>query len=233
VIESYQRAERIAAASRGITAHEGGMAAAVVAALDKGRDVATDAVVRSVVAAQLGVGNLASGITAHVGAEMREVFIAHADEIVKAWRGPFDTAANTLTDAYRKLGDVALDDGTTILRRGGDVAETWAAAIKAVGTVTTIEGAWVQLCQLTGAASVDRRYMAFRLADVDPRTYAELALMGPLDPWRATCLGITLSLPTVSEYRARVANLLAVAEAEVAAERDAERTRFAGSAKSR
>jgi hypothetical protein len=139
---------------------------------------------------------------------MLEVFREHADGIVTAWVKPFDQAAKALAAAQGVLGHVALDDTVSILAKGGNAAEVWAQAQGAAQTIASIEHAWQELARLTRLASIEPRYPVLRIASVDAQTWDAHNLHSrKISAWEALQEGLSLSLPTMGEYRQRIANL--------------------------
>jgi len=208
--DAANRATRLDAAARNIGAGAGrdGLAVAVTVALDAGRDPAADPdVQRLLTGQQLAANyNLADEITAAAYEAVREVCREHADEIVLAWRKPFDKAAATLTAARSRIGSVPLEDSAEILRQGGDVADTWAAAQRAAATIDTIAAGWYALATFTRLAQPTTRHRPLRIAEVDYDQWTEHGLTdAKANPWTAVLAGLTLSLPSFSEYKRRVA----------------------------
>jgi hypothetical protein len=146
------------------------------------------------------------GVDALVFDAFRATLLEHADDVVHAWRTPFDKAAATLAAAHAKLGSVALEDTAAIVNQGGDSAAVWADAQSASAVITTITGGWVALGQLTDLARVDQRFRVLHLVDVDYQTWQDQQLeRRKLTPWQAVLAELTLSLPTMAEYRRRIA----------------------------
>ena len=225
--DAHERATRIAAAVRNLGAGQGDLAQAVMQALDAGRDPATDAdVQRIAVAAQIANPGIEQQIDAMAFDGFREACTAHTDAIIAAWRKPFDVAAAALTEAHARIGDVPLEDTGTIMRKGADVAEVWAKATAAVKVIDAVDAAWQALGTISGSSSSDRRYRVLRIAAVDFETWVEREYEGMrLSPWAAIGAGLTLSLPTMTEYRGRVAVITAGAE-QVAAEQEDDRRAY-------
>lgn len=206
VLAAYQDCQRVSAAARQLHPGRDTPGPAVAAALIAGHDPVTDPEVqRILIATELG----GDGIPAQVDAVAFDLFgrvcAEHADDIVKSWAKVFDEAAATLRDAYARIGDLALDDTASVLVKGNDIADVWAAARKANGTIAAILGGWSALMQITGLASVGPRFRSLRLAEVLPGT--GLAHQ-KLSAWDAVRAGLTLSLPTAGEFRQRVSRIV-------------------------
>jgi hypothetical protein len=209
VLDAYQRATRISDTVHSIPAPQGAVAVAVAAALDRGDDPAADAGVMQALTANSLVGR---GITDAVDdiayAQFLEVCRDEADAIINAWSRPFTGAADTLTAAHQRIGDLPLQDSATILQKGGDVAHVWAQATSASEVIDTIRTGWVALAQFTRLATIDPRYPVLRMAAVSGAVWTERNLeRQQLSPWEALIAGLDLSLPTFGEYRQRVAQL--------------------------
>jgi len=206
------------------------LAPAVTAALAAGRDPASDPEVQRVVTAIALSGNqaLIETVEAEAVDQFRGVCIEHREDIVSAWRKAFDAAAAKLAACYERIGPVPLEDVGTIMVQGGDIASVWAEARKASATIGTIEAGWAALGEFTRTVTVDPNRQVLRLAAVDFETWKAKGLRrARLTPWQILLTGLTLSLPTLEEYRDRVR---AIEEAEAAPEMvvDRERSHIAG-----
>ena len=229
--EALARAGKLDNAARSLGASDAGaLGVAVTAALDDGRDPAADPEVQRLLAARAVASdyNLADQVTGAANEQVREVCHAHADPIVRAWRKPFDQAAATLTAARSRIGSVPLDDSATILRQGGDVASVWASARDAVATIDTIAAGWSALGSFTRLVQPTTRHRMLRIAEVSYDQWTEHRLAdAKADPWTAVLAGLTLSLPTFAQHRARVA-AIEQAEREPVTVIDTERSSVAG-----
>lgn len=230
VLDSYRRAVRISEAARSIPVPRGGLAVAVAAALDDGRDPASDPDVQRAVTANSLTGR---GITDQVDdiayARFLDVCRDQADAIISAWAKPFTVAAATLATAHQRIGSVALTDTDPIMRSGGDVAEIWSAAVSASQVIEAINAGWVALAQYTRLASIDPRYSLLRIASVDYATWTDKQLdRQKVTPWDAVILGLDPSLPTFTEYRRRVQTLEQHSQAAALPPIDTQRSAIAG-----
>jgi len=218
VAAAYAHATKISDASHALGIPPNALALAVAAALNDDRDPGDDPEVRRIVTTNAFAN---PGITQAVDAQAFEGFRTvcrdNIDEIVKALQKPFDAAAATLAEAHSRIGDVPLEDTATIMRKGADVAEVWAKATAAVKVIDAAEAGWQALGEITRTATSDRRYVVLRIADVPYSEWISSELEGKkLKPWDAMLAGLALSLPTVSEYRERVAVIEAGAASEAA-----------------
>jgi hypothetical protein len=207
IAAAFEHATKIATTVRSLGTPPGAMVAAVAEALDDDRDPADDPEVQRLVTTN---GFVNPGLMAEVEAiafnDFAGVCTRDSDDIVTALRAPFDVAAATLAQAHNRIGDVPLEDTDTIMRRGDDIAAVWAKATAAAKVVDTITAGWAALGELTRTVPTDQRYRVLRIATVDYATWTEQELeRSKLKPWDAIRAGLTLSLPTVSEYRQRVA----------------------------
>jgi hypothetical protein len=207
IAAAFEHATKIATTVRSLGTPPGAMVVAVAAALEDDRDPADDHEVQRLVTMN---GFASPGIMAEVEAiafdDFAGVCTRDRDDIVTALRAPFDVAAATLAEAHNRIGDIPLEDTGAIMRRGDDIAAVWAKATAAAKVIDTITAGWAALGELTRTVPADQRYRVLRLAAVDYATWTEREFAGKkLSPWDATRAGLTLSLPTVSEYRQRVA----------------------------
>lgn len=169
------------------------------------RDPLTDpAVVTAVIGSHVVSEQLHNGLRANAEAHMMDVFTEHADDIVKAWRKPFDAAAAELVTAHEQIGDLQLEDSTAILRLGGDIASVWERARVANATIDVILDGWAALGMATGGASANPRTKLHRIAEVPPERMAKEFGGQPISAWQAVIAGLRLSLPTFAEMRDRV-----------------------------
>jgi hypothetical protein len=208
VTDAHARAVRITTGAQHLHPGPDALTAAVVSALDAGRDPAADPeVARLHLSAILGVGaGMTRTVEDVVGTQLLGVVVDHAEAIIRAWAKPFDKAAAALVGAHRVIGDVPLDDTATILRAGGDIAATWAQATAASQTVGLLAAAWVDLATVTRFAPVDPNRAALRFADVAADKADSLDLR-KLGAWDAVRAGLPLSLADGLTYRRRVAAL--------------------------
>lgn len=207
---AYERAARISKAAQSIYPPRDALMVAVIAALDDNRDPGSDPEVQRVhTAQQIGSSEgIGRGVGDIVAGQMVEVFRNHADGIVKALLKPFDQAAKALANAQDILGPVPLDDTAGILAQGGNAAEVWAQAQGASQVLGSIDHAWGELARLTRLTEIEQRYPALRIASVDLETWRAQSLDNrKVSAWEALSAGLSLSLPTITEYRQRIARL--------------------------
>ena len=224
VVAALGRAREIENAATRIGLGRGALGEAVFAALDAGRDPATDPEVqRAITANYLDNPGVAEAVREAAYGRARAVCDEYRDDIVTAWRKPFNVAAATLAGAYDRIGEVELDNADAILRNGGDIAEVWAKARAAVATIRAIRNGWSTLAEFTRAVNVDNHFRPLNFIDptVD-QWLGDHLRESRIDAWDATRGGYTLALPTFDEYRQRIARITAeVAAAERADHADA------------
>lgn len=68
---------------------------------------------------------------------------------------------------------------------GGDIGEVCGKAKGAVGTIATIDAAWVALANITRFATIDKRYAALRITSATPDQWkaAGLEERRDVDAW--------------------------------------------------
>lgn len=206
------------------------LAPAVAAALTDGRDPASDPEVQRITTALALSANeaLIETVGAAATDTFRSVCTEQHEEIVSAWRKPFDAAAEKLAHCFEQIGPVPLEDTTSIMQRGGDIAAVWAEARKAARTIDIIEAGWSALGEFTRTVQTNPNYRVLRLASVDYETWTDKGLhRARLTPWEFLLADLSLSLPTVDEYRARAA-VITRGDQEPATVVDRERSYIAG-----
>lgn len=207
VAETYQQTLQLSQATGNLAPHPDALAAAVTTALDHGHDPAADPEVQRVLAAtQIANQGLTNEVEAIAYHRFRDVCKHHTTTIIDGWSAPFDEAATILATAHQRIGSVPLEDTATILQRGEDIADVWAEAQNAVATVNSVTAGWAALAEFTHQAANNPRYHLLRIAEVSPATWTQHQLgQRRLTVWEAVILGLELTLPTMSEYRSRVA----------------------------
>lgn len=207
VAESYATTIRVSDAVRVIGVRPESIYPAIAAALTRGDDPTADPEVQRILTSgQISNGGVIAGVDDIAFSRFREVAAEHSDDIVTAFRKPFDRAVTTLTTAHQSLGDVPLEDSGTILRIGGDAPAQWAKATAAAATVKNIVLGWAALAAFTGISSDAIHYQVLRITAPTYEQWMSQELEGKhADPWGLVIAGLSLSLPTVSEYRQRVA----------------------------
>ena len=218
VTESWQQTQLLSEKVRALGIRPESVYAAIADALQRGDDPTLDAEVqRILVASQISNDGVTSGVDEIAYSRFRAVVTEHADGIIAAFCKSFDAAAKTLADAHQAFGDVDLTDTDAVLRKGGDAAARWAQATAAVATIDTINQGWTMLAMFAGLAGNNPRYHVLRIAAPTFEQWQTLELAGrKLTAWEALLAGLTLSLPTYTQYRARVATITDGAQQEAA-----------------
>jgi hypothetical protein len=229
---AYAETARVTAAVAQLGSPPGALGVAVAAAIAEHRDPASDdEVVRIVVTGAIANQATIDNVTAIAYGRLREVVTQHSDAITDGWRKPFDEAVDALVAAHEALGNVRLEETATIVSRGGDAAARWGSAQQASATIVAIAEAWRSLGMFTHRAGLDNGRRALVLSAVDWDTWTRLGLLDSrLSPWDALRLGLTLSLPTFTEYKQWLAALEAGRQgaAEAARPLDTLRSSVAG-----
>jgi hypothetical protein len=197
ITDAIARADRIRA-SRPVSPT---VAATVADARAAGRDPGSDpAVIAAVV--NRAILDAERTIDDQALASLAAAYTEHADELVAAWRKPFDAAAAELNAAHAVLGDVALSDSASVVKKGGSAADAWVKATKAVELIGRIVTAWVSRARVTNTHRQGEKLQHARvLADLTPGQYLDAEL--GQNAWDLIRQGHELSLPTLDEYRAR------------------------------
>lgn len=212
VLEAYARVEKVRAGMGSIAAHNlTGVAAAVADALGRDADPTTDPEVAQAIALNVITG---PGVLVHVEeasfSRLLEACDHAQDEIVAAFRKPFDQAAATLALAHERIGDLDLTkDSEAILKKGGDIAAVWAEAVEATKLIDAVVVSWVVLGQIIHPEPIDRRWLNLRIVNPTAGEWdrADLGLR-QITAWDAVRVGMELSLPTLSEYTERRAAIV-------------------------
>lgn len=194
---------------------------AVLAALEADRDPADDPAVQRIVTYRAVSGpGIEDTLLTRLDRDIRPALTAGVDDLIKAWRPPFDAAASALTAAHDELGGIALSDTGTVVRGGPKATAAWAQAQQASSTLLAIRGGWSTLARYTGTND-PAHWPVLTVADVPGEVCLSDKLRGAnLHPWDLVLAGYRLSLPTVAEYRERLADIEAArgrAEAQAVA----------------
>ena len=229
VTAAITRADRIVEGVHKVHPGQGAVTAAVVRALDAGRDVGTDP---EVLRAYVGTAiyGVADGLPREVEAQVQDDVAVtcrqHADAIVESWRPAFDAATKAITAAHQRIGAVPLEDTQAILAQGSAAADAWAEANRATKVIGDIVAAWHALSTLTRFVQTDPRFPALRIAEYTPRQWADR--LDDIDrknltPWQVLLTGGRLDLADGPEYRRRTGAILQAEQKAADARRDAAR----------
>ncbi|USI88761.1 hypothetical protein [Rhodococcus pyridinivorans] len=216
------RVKAIAKAAESVAPAHHDMLAAIIRAVDAGKNPVDDKDVQRMLAGQsLANDAILHGLRGEAAQLLTEALIEHQGLLFDAWRAKFDKATTDLAAAYKVLGGVNLNDTETVLQMGLDASAAWSTANNALATLRDVMTAWQSWATVTRQVSVRNDYAILRVAAVDWHTYRDHELGGTIDYWKLTGLGIPFGLADVATYQRRVADIEAAQRAEVAAaERD-------------
>lgn len=199
------------------------LASAVAAALLAGRDPLTDPEVSS--------AHLAAGINGTVGALRQELEIQtldllrdHHGAILTALTPAFDRAAAALSEAFRQIGAVDLDDWSAIVKRGGTSAQATLDARAAGATIRDIHDVARSLSHLSVLPSGGTTAAAIADPTIDPAPWAGRQLE-KATAWDLTRAGITLTLVQSAEEMSARTAAIAREDRRIQGDYEAARTR--------
>lgn len=200
---AFTRAEKLAGKANHLGAADGELLPAVTAAILADREPTTDPDVQRIVTGMaLANPGLQTALESAAVEEIRSVCENDLESIVNTWAKAFNRAASELSNAHARIGSTPLDQTATILAKGGDIAAVWASATTAVRTIDTIIGGWSSLMTVARMNPLPQ-HRALRLAALNHQQWRDLSPKA--DAWEVVSAGLTLSLPTADQYRARVA----------------------------
>lgn len=183
------------------------LAERVVEALEAGRDPFTDPAVAAA-ATREAVNRNRPGIDAAIDDRAQTFLDEHAVGLVTALRKPFASAADTLTDALDKLGDVDLADAQAVVVQAGTAAQTWVQATAALRTIEQIQRQWLLLSQLTSSLPTPQQTAALVIVDPDPGQWLnDDQAHVKRSAWDLLRAGYRLDLATPDTFRDRLAGI--------------------------
>lgn len=220
VASAHARLEAATAALRE-RPHPNGNAlpAAVLAALEAGKDPTTHPEVTRILMAQVLASRhgLDDEVSAILIEDIRAVVRTHADGIVGAWGVPFNKAAADLTAALEVLGPIDLDDTHAVVTKGPAATTAWTAAVAAVAAVDNIATGWGFLHQLVTGGWLTKSHRIHVITNITANDWHDRTLDGTdANPWHATLNGLTLRLSTIDEVRADLGGIEQAGAARVA-----------------
>ena len=209
VADAIAEAERIQAATGGITTTVEDLAAAAVTAIREGRDPLADAgVQRLATGRQLVQQNIGEAGRAHATELIGEALFTHADTILAGWGKVADKAGRVLADTVDLL-PADLSDARAVLKAGAPAAQAWAKAGPAVEQIEQAVTGFAALGRLAFAPLGATHARTLQMADVDLDTAEELRRGlnrdDKITPWTLTRAGVPIAFPTLTDYRKRVA----------------------------
>lgn len=182
------------------------LTAALVAAMEAGRDPLTDkAVTRELAAKQLAALEPSLMIQAHIDQQVAALLFRHADTIIDTWRPLIDEANEALTEYRAVCPGVDLSDTNTVSSLRVQQMTPWGRAREAVMTLDRIAQAWTTMCTAAGLARIDVSARPLIFADL---TLDQLDTLGDRpDPTAVSGLDVTLNLASPDEYQRRTTTL--------------------------
>lgn len=209
VLDAHAATVRVVTDGRALSPRRGDLLAALTESLFAGRDPAVDpAVLRVLHAEQLGAISGEKELSAVAYDRFRSVCLDRRDEIIGTWQKAFALAAVDLAGARRVIGDIPLEDTSSIMQLAGDTAQVWATAQSAVGTLERLRNAWHAFVTFTRTIQPSRNHHVLQVAAVPGQQWRQLSLHdSKAKPWDLLGHGIELSLPTIAQYRERVATV--------------------------
>ncbi|OWY79407.1 hypothetical protein [Rhodococcus sp. BUPNP1] len=211
------RAKAIAKAAESVAPAHHDVLAAIIRAVDAGKNPVDDKEVQRMLAGQnLANDAILHGLRAEAAQLLTEALIEHQGLLFDAWRIQFQKAATDLTAAHNALGGISLADTESVVRMGPDASTAWSTATNALTTLRDVMTAWQTWATTTRQVTINNAYAVLRVAEVDWHTYRDHQLAGSIDYWKLTGLGIRLDLADVATYQRRVADLQAAQRVEAA-----------------
>lgn len=178
---------------------------AILSALEKDKDPATDPTVLKAVTARA-IGDVRRPLEAALDDRVREFAGANGPEILVAFKKPFDNAAATIARCLDSLGDVALDDTKAAISQGGNSAQIWGDAKLACRVIEDIRTAWKLLRTVAKVGPNNPRHGLLVIADIPVATFIDeqLGLTPTMSAWDVARRGWPLSLATADTIAERV-----------------------------
>lgn len=227
ITTAADRAAAIARAGENVARPHHELMAAMVRAVDQGKDPALDKDVQRWIAGQaLANDAVLHGMRAEAADILTTALIEHQADLLTSWRTLFDNTVDTLHDTHDVLGDIDLTNTEAIVQRGPDANTAWATATNAITTLRNIATAWQTWATATRAAAVNRDHAIHIVAEVDWQTYRDNTLGGTVDYWQLVGLDVTLTLADPDEYKQRIRDVDTERAAEAAAEKAARHDRM-------
>lgn len=202
VAVAYQRLVAQLAAADTLGPPPTALVDAVAAAVDAGRDLATDADVLAAVVRERLVAARPL-LIARAGRAYAESVRGELDTLIATWRDAFETAAARLRDAHRVLGDIDLEDSDTVVRLGAAAATAWADARAALATIEHVRRG-IAAAALLSARTPNPEHSLLRIAN--PTDDQRTALRrGRATAWDLIRAGVELDLADHPEHARRIA----------------------------
>ncbi|GEK80581.1 hypothetical protein [Agrococcus baldri] len=186
--------------------------AAALKALADGRDPYTDPDVRAAhISRTVASQESKTALTYRAHADLLDVYIEHAGDVVDSWKAPFTAAAQSITDAREALKGRPLDDAAGIVALGGDAARHYADAREAIANIRAVVNGWTALSRMAGNGTITERseWQIIATHPGDPGT-------PKADPYELAGSGFTLALADFDEHRARQQHITTIRAEEEA-----------------
>lgn len=133
------------------------LTATVFAAMDAGRDPATDKAVReALISHQLGEArHWPEAVAEYVDDQMAQTLRAHAHDLLTQWGQSIGQAGATLAEVHPHLNTTRSleESAASALRAGGTRASAWRTAADAIPKIDALASAWRQLANEVRLAS--------------------------------------------------------------------------------
>lgn len=221
--DTIDRLEHVASTAAAPQTVPGGLAAAMVAAAEDGRDVLGDTDVRRHIAAGALARNYPRDEVETILEARRVAALAqHAPDLIATWQPMIEAAQSTLVAARKELPGIdQVGAGDIGALRPGQL-KTWGEAREARLLVVHVTKCW---SLLVTAAELARVTDPTRPLTITDATLIELdGIPSGAKVEDVVVSGLALSLPTPTEFAQRVARVEAERAARQAARQEAERT---------
>ena len=177
--------------------------AAILNAMEKGNDVATDPGVQQAVTVTA-IGDVQRVVNSRLDARVRDFAIENAPAILEGFRTPFDKAASVIRKSQEVLGDVALEDSRAVLSRGGDAAALWAESQEADKVIADIRTSWKLMGTVAPTGLPDARHALMVICDLPPHVFIDEQPDPKMRAWDVARRGWPLALATPESIREQI-----------------------------
>ncbi|QQW36885.1 aldehyde dehydrogenase [Mycobacterium marinum] len=218
LVEQLDHADNLAHTAETMLNQGGDLNAAVLDAIEAGRDFHTDKAVQRLALERMlanqghGIADAARQRSLH---QKRTALVEHADVVLDEWAAALEPHTAALAAAVAALPVDNLDDVGNVITRGPDAVQQWSNAQRAI----TMWSAAVQgFTAFADAARIDySEHRAQILTDAGaaalahPWRTARLEGARHIDAWTLARHGVPLELATLDEFTARIARYEAAA----------------------
>ncbi|RDH75503.1 aldehyde dehydrogenase [Mycolicibacterium moriokaense] len=212
LVEQLDHADRLAHTAETMLGGAGDLNAAVLDAIEAGRDFHTDKAVQRLALERM-LANQGHGIADAARKrsiqQKRAALVEHADAVLDQWDVALEPHAAALTAAIAALPVDHLDNVQGVITRGTDAVQHWSNAQQSIAMCSAASQGFTAFAD---AARID--YSEHRtqiLTDADASTLepahqtARVEGSRHVDAWILARHGIPLSLATLTEFRTRIA----------------------------